>query len=84
LIWEYLFGEVLEKRDPEKDRMLVSYRADTRITAYHEPVSVGDLLPDMPLFLDARWYISIPLEESYLENWQKFPRPWKEGFPATS
>jgi hypothetical protein len=79
-IWEYLFGESLPTHSSNKDRTLVSYCADARITAYHEPVGIGDTLPDMPLFLDPRWYVSVPLERSYMENWERLPSPWKEDF----
>jgi hypothetical protein len=36
------------------------------------------LLPEMPLFLDAGWYVHVPLEETYLQAWAGFPGPWKD------
>lgn len=58
-------------------RTLVSYRAGSPVTAYVEPLNVGDELPDMPLFLDQGWYVNAPLEETYVATWSGFPEPWK-------
>jgi hypothetical protein len=46
--------------------------------AFIEQCAVGNVLPEMPLFLDAGWYVHVPLEETYLQAWVGFPGPWKE------
>jgi hypothetical protein len=81
-IWEYLFGQ---SDAPPDDRplTLVSYCAAPAPTAYVEPVGVGDILPEMPLFLDADWYVDVPLESTYLETWEGFPGPWKADLTGT-
>jgi hypothetical protein len=56
---------------------LAAYRADTSPTAYFEPVAVGDLLPDMPLFLLPDRYVNVPLEATYQTAWRGVPRRWK-------
>ena len=76
-IWEYLFGDC-PRAPSDRPLTLVSYRADPGPTAYVEPSAVGRLLPDMPLFLDADWYINVPIEETYMLTWDGFPGPWKE------
>lgn len=56
---------------------LAAYRADTSPTAYFEPVAVGDVLPDMPLFLTPDRYVNVPLEQTYQTAWRGVPRRWK-------
>jgi hypothetical protein len=75
-IWEYLFG-TRPAAPADRPLTLASYRA-TPPTAYVEPLAVGDGLPDMPLFLDSDSYVSVPLEETYLQTWQGLPAPWKD------
>ena len=72
----YLFGTSPEV-PADRPLTLVSYRAEPVTTAYVEPVAVGTALPVMPLFLDASWYINVPLEETYLQTWAGIPEPWK-------
>jgi hypothetical protein len=41
--------------------------------AYVEPITVGDMLPDMPLFLAADMHIRVPLEPTYCAAWDASP-----------
>jgi len=75
-VWDYLFG-ICPDASQDRPLTLVSYRAEPVPTAYVEPLSPGAVLPDMPLFLDAEWYVNVPLEETYMLTWQGFPEPWK-------
>jgi hypothetical protein len=75
-IWEYLFSETPES-SVERPLTVSSYRALPTTIAYVEPLAVGMELPDMPLFLDAGWYVNAPLETTYQETWQGFPPPWR-------
>lgn len=61
---------------------LVSYRAASGITAYVEPVAVGQTLPDMPLFLDADHYVNVPLEATYTAAYEGVPRRWRRVIEA--
>jgi hypothetical protein len=61
----------------EQPLSLAAYRADTCPTAYFEPVAVGEVLPDMPLFLTPDHYVNVPLETTYQTAWQGVPRRWK-------
>ena len=56
-----------------KDRILVSYEAGVEQTAFVEPVAVGDLMPDMPLFLASEYHILVPLESTYRAAWDASP-----------
>jgi hypothetical protein len=69
----------------DKRLTLVSYSAGLVKKAYIEPVAVGDVLPDMPLFLDPESYVLVPLESAYLRAWQHVPQRWRrviEGQPV--
>jgi hypothetical protein len=56
-----------------KDRVLVAYEAGGERVAYIEPVGVGDVLPDMPLFLAPGVHVRVPLEAAYRKTWDDCP-----------
>jgi hypothetical protein len=76
-IWDE-FEDVPFDPPADKPLTLVSYVARPTLTAYIEPVAVGDALPDMPLFLGASEYIQVPLETTYLATWAVSPEPIRE------
>ncbi len=45
--------------------------------AFLEPVSVGQPLIDMPLFLTAQRYVNVPLEATYRAAYQGMPEFWR-------
>jgi hypothetical protein len=47
------------------------------VRAFVEPVGVGDVLIDMPLFLDPGRYVAVPLEETYRSAFDDVPRRWR-------
>jgi hypothetical protein len=61
----------------DKPLTLAAYDAGPPIDAYVEPVAVGDVLPDMPLFLKPGLYVPAPLETTYQATWNVFPNPLK-------
>lgn len=61
----------------DKPLTLASYSAGVVPTAYVEPVAVGQVLPDMPLFLDPEFYVNVPLERTYMEAWRGVPERWR-------
>ncbi len=61
----------------DKQLLLAAYEAALAPTAYVEPVSAGDKLPTMPLFLKPEIYVHAPLETSYQTTWADFPTPMK-------
>ena len=68
------FGERPFELLPEKPLILAAYEAgDSEAgnvpTAYVEPVGVGDLLPDMPVYLEWDGYVLVPLEATYQTTW---------------
>lgn len=52
------------------------------ITAYVEPVAVGQALSDMPLFLDPGHYVNVPLESTYQAAYEGVPRRWRQVIEA--
>jgi hypothetical protein len=77
-IWEQIGDEPFEL-PPDKRLTIVAYSAGEPLTAYVEPVGVGDSLPGLPIFLDQWSYVPAPLEETYRETWSKCPDPLKEA-----
>lgn len=65
---------------PDKPLTLASYRATTSgsvARCFVEPVSVGDVLPAMPLFLWSDRYLNVELEQTYQNAWDVYPAPLK-------
>ena len=57
---------------------LAAYDAGPPRVAYVEPIAVGEVLPDMPIFLKPDFYVPAPLEETYRTTWDDFfPAPMK-------
>jgi hypothetical protein len=73
VIWAE-FGGKSKPAPPDKPLTLVAYDAGPPKTFYLEPVAVGDVLSDMPLFLAPGWYVSVPLEATYQSAWRGVPR----------
>lgn len=57
---------------------LAAYQAAPIKTAYVEPIAVGQSLPDMPLFLHNNFYITVPLEATYMDTWSVLPQPLRD------
>lgn len=77
LVWDEIHEEPF-KLPSDKPLTLASYVAGVPITAYVEPVAVGEVLRDMPLFIDPDAYVPVPLELTYGDAWQTCPRQLKE------
>lgn len=63
---------------PDKPLTLAAYAAGYPLTAYIEPVAVGDPLPDGPLYLTRDQYVNVPLEKTYQATWDVCPEPIRE------
>ena len=75
VIWNELTDTPFEPRPPDKPLTVASYDASSDLTAYVDPVAIGDPLPDAPLFLAPGWYVNIPLEATYQSSWAVTPQP---------
>lgn len=61
-----------------KTRTLVAYQSGDAITAYVEPMAVGDVMPDMPLFVTRDGHVPVPLEVTYQSAWEATPEPIRD------
>lgn len=57
---------------------LASYEAVELPEAWIEPITVGDELPEMPLFYDRGRYIQVPLAATYERAWRGVPEFWRD------
>lgn len=64
---------------PDKPMTLAAYVATVPKTAYVEPVGIGDVLLDMPAYLDADTYVPVPLEATYQATWASCPEDMREA-----
>jgi hypothetical protein len=75
-IWDEVAGEPYSRPD-DKPLTLAAYEAGTRVRAFIEPVAVGDILIDMPLYLEPGRHVAVPLEETYRLAFESVPRRWR-------
>lgn len=80
-IWDRLTDEPFAL-PPDKPLTLAAYSSGTEIVAYVEPVAVGDVLPDMPVFLTADRCVRCPLEATYRTTWDQYPAVLKGALEA--
>jgi hypothetical protein len=76
-IWDEIEDQPFEL--PQDKRLtLAAYVAAVPKTAYVEPVGVGEVLPDMPAYLDSDSYVPVPLEATYQATWESCPQAMRE------
>lgn len=76
-IWDEIEDRPFEL-PPDKPLTLAAYVADVPKTAYVESVGVGDVLPDMPAYLDADNWVPVPLEATYQATWASCPEAMRD------
>jgi Protein of unknown function (DUF4058) len=83
-IWEEVRDEPFQP--PEgKPLTLVAYECGLTTRAYIEPVAVGEVLPQMPLFLEPDGCVMVPLELTYQTAFDVLPLRWRNVLePPTS
>jgi hypothetical protein len=80
-----IWGEIDDveyESPPGRLLTLVAYSAGIPPTAYVQPVGVGEMLPDMPLFLSPKRYVDVPLEATYAAAWRGMPQRWRRELEA--
>jgi hypothetical protein len=73
VIWGELTSEPFDARPADKLLTVAGYDASDVLTAYVEPLAVGDVLPEAPLFLEPGFYVPLPLEATYQRSWAVLP-----------
>jgi hypothetical protein len=76
-IWEEITGHE-EAPPPAKPLTLASYASGLSVRAYVVPVAVGDILTDMPVFLELKTAVKVPLEPTYQAAFSDVPRRWRD------
>lgn len=74
MLWDQFVEEELVLPSDEA-RTLAVYEAGAEHGAYVEFVTLGEPLPEMPLFLKPGYHVPAPLEATYQTTWAMFPAP---------
>ena len=82
-IWQEIAGQEYQAPS-DRPLTLASYETGNALRAYVVPVAVGDVLSDMPLFLEPRKAVSVPLEATYNAAFAEVPRRWRPVLEAAS
>ena len=81
-IWEEI-DEIPLEFDPAKPLTMGAYAAGNVIAGLEtmanvEAIAVGDVLPDMPAYLEYGEYVPVPLEATYQAAWANCPADMRE------
>ena len=63
---------------------LVAYEAGNALRTYVVRMAVGDVLSDMPLFLEPGLAVTVPLEATYNAAFAEVPRRWRQVLETPS
>jgi hypothetical protein len=82
-VWDEIDDEAPFELPPGKPLTLAAYVAGDVVTgfettAYVELIGVGDVLPDMPAYLERNGYVPVPLETTYQAAWATCPADMRE------
>ncbi|MDA1231483.1 MAG: DUF4058 family protein [Planctomycetota bacterium] len=79
-IWE----EIAEPWVAPSDQplTLVGYESALTIRAFVQPSAIGDVLIDMPLYLEPDGYVPVPLESTYSRAFDALPKRWRSVVDA--
>jgi hypothetical protein len=83
IIWEEIANQDYTA-PADKPLTLAAYESGLTVRAYVEPVAVGDVLTDMPLFLEPGAHVLVPLEATYGTAFAAVPRRWRRVLEAPS
>lgn len=76
VIWQALGGEEPHQAPIGKPLTLAAYSTFGRegpVEAFVDPLAVGDVLPNMPIFLSYGRHVDLPLEETYMQAVSQIP-----------
>lgn len=77
-IWSEMSDENDFRLPPDDPLTLVAYAANEVKQAFIEPVAVGEVLPDMPVFLMPPRHVPVPLEATYQSAFEAVPKRWQD------
>lgn len=76
-IWDEIEETVFEL-PANQPLTLAAYIAGLPITARVEPIGVGEVMMDMPAYLDESHHVPVPLEATYMATWASYPEDMRE------
>ena len=76
-VWQELSGEIF-RLPADSPLTLVSYESGDYQRAYIETLAVGQVLPELPLYLAPDFYVTLQLEATYQSAWEMVPARWQE------
>jgi hypothetical protein len=82
-IWDDLYGQLYQVPE-DRPLTLAAYAVNGMPRAYVEPIAVGMILPDMPLFLSSDRYVNVPLEATYVQGYRGLSELWREMLEGRS
>ena len=82
-IWDEITDQPFEL-PAGKPLTLAAYMAEPTKTAFVQPAAVGEVLPEMPLFLGPGRYVVVPLEATYQATWDELPAELKQPLEPAS
>ncbi len=84
-VWLAL-GEEIDEPPADRPLMAASIDSGPIPASYAEPIAIGEILPEMPVFLEPSVYIPAPLEASYQSAWDALPEALKAriGGPSSN
>lgn len=77
-IWDEIEEQTYEL-PADKPLTLAAFVAGVPKTAYIQEVAVGDVLPDMPTYLDPDSWVPMPLEATYQATWASCPEDMRDA-----
>jgi hypothetical protein len=80
-IWEEIAGQDYTL-PAGKPLSLAAYDSGLTVRAYVVGVAVGEMLADMPLFLEPEQAVDVPLERTYTAAFAEVPRRWRRVLEA--
>jgi hypothetical protein len=78
LIWDEITDEPF-KFPGGKDRLTIAYEAGADFMAFVEPVGVGDVLPNLPVFVAEGEHVPAPLESTYMAAFEACPEAMRDA-----
>lgn len=82
-IWQEIAGQEYTM-PPERPLTLAAYETANALRAYVVHFTVGDVLSDMPLFLEPQRAVPVPLETTYNAAFAEVPRRWRQVLERSS
>ena len=78
VVWGEDDGDLF-RFNPARPLTCASYIGGIAAQAFVNPVAIGDMLPDLSVFLTPEAYISVPLEATYQAAFEAVPEFWRDA-----